>query len=36
MKTVNLLTLALQKDDDDPDGYNASYARVGPLVEARG
>jgi uncharacterized cupin superfamily protein len=29
---VNLFTVAVTKDDDDPDGYNTSYARVGPLV----
>jgi uncharacterized cupin superfamily protein len=29
---VNLFTVELTKDDDDPDGYNTSYARVGPLV----
>jgi uncharacterized cupin superfamily protein len=29
---VNLFTVDLQKDADDPDGYNTSYARVGPLV----
>jgi uncharacterized cupin superfamily protein len=34
VRNVNLLTLAVQKDDDDPDGYNTSYARVGPLLEA--
>jgi uncharacterized cupin superfamily protein len=29
---VNLFDVELTKDDDDPDGYNTSYARVGPLV----
>jgi uncharacterized cupin superfamily protein len=29
---VNLVSVPVQKDDDDPDGYNTSYARVGPLV----
>lgn len=32
--TVNLLDGALQKDEGDPDGYNASYLRVGPLIGA--
>jgi uncharacterized cupin superfamily protein len=32
---VNLLTVEVQKDADDPDGYRTSYARVGPLVEAQ-
>jgi uncharacterized cupin superfamily protein len=31
---ANLFDVALTKDDDDPDGYNASYARVGPLIGA--
>jgi uncharacterized cupin superfamily protein len=30
--TANLFDLEVQKDDDDPDGYNTSYARVRPLV----
>jgi uncharacterized cupin superfamily protein len=30
--TVNLFEIEVQKDADDPDGYNASYARVTPLV----
>ena len=29
---MNLFDVEVQKDDDDPDGYNTSYARVGPLV----
>jgi uncharacterized cupin superfamily protein len=29
---VNLFTVDLTLDDDDPDGYHTSYARVGPLV----
>lgn len=29
---MNLFDVAVQTDDDDPDGYNASYARVGPLI----
>jgi uncharacterized cupin superfamily protein len=32
---VNLFTVEVQKDADDPDGYHTSYARVGPLVEAQ-
>ena len=32
MSEVNLFTVPVQKDADDPDGYNTSYARVGPLV----
>jgi uncharacterized cupin superfamily protein len=31
---VNLFDVELTSDDDDPDGYNTSYARVGPLVGA--
>jgi uncharacterized cupin superfamily protein len=31
---VNLFEVALVADDDDPAGYHASYARVGPLVGA--
>ena len=30
--TVNLFDIEVQKDADDPDGYNTSYARVAPLV----
>ena len=32
MSEVNLFAVEVQKDADDPDGYNTSYARVGPLV----
>ena len=32
MSEVNLFAVELTTDDGDPDGYNASYARVGPLV----
>jgi uncharacterized cupin superfamily protein len=32
--SANLFDVLLQKDDDDPDGYHASYAKVGPLVGA--
>ena len=31
MSDVNLFTVDVQKDADDPDGYNTSYVRVGPL-----
>jgi len=31
---VNLFAVALAADDDDPDGYRSSYARVGPLIGA--
>jgi uncharacterized cupin superfamily protein len=31
---ANLLELELKADEGDPDGYAASYARVGPLVGA--
>jgi len=34
VKRVNVMTLELQTDEGDPAGYNASYARVGPLVDA--
>ena len=34
MSEVNLFTVDVLKDADDPDGYNTSYARVGPLVGA--
>jgi uncharacterized cupin superfamily protein len=33
-RPANLFDVALTKDDDDPPGYGASYARVGPLVGA--
>jgi uncharacterized cupin superfamily protein len=29
---VNLFEVELTTDEGDPDGYNASYARVGPLI----
>ena len=31
---ANLFDVSLTRDDDDPSGYQASYARVGPLVGA--
>jgi uncharacterized cupin superfamily protein len=31
---ANLFEVELAKDDDDPPGYGASYARVGPLIGA--
>jgi len=31
---ANLFDVSLAKDDDDPDGYHVSYARVGALVGA--
>jgi uncharacterized cupin superfamily protein len=31
---VNLFTVDVQKDADDPDGYNTSYVRVGPVLGA--
>ncbi len=34
MTEINLFAFELSKDDDDPDGYNASYARIGPLIGA--
>ena len=34
MSDVNLFDVALQEDDDDPDGYHASTRAVGPLVGA--
>lgn len=34
MRRVNLFTHELQHDDDDPPGYLAGYARVGPLIGA--
>lgn len=34
MSEVNLFAVGVTKDDDDPDGYNTSNARVGPLVGA--
>jgi uncharacterized cupin superfamily protein len=32
VSNANLFSVEVQKDADDPDGYNTSYARVGPLV----
>jgi uncharacterized cupin superfamily protein len=32
--SVNLFSLELQVDDDDPPGYHPSYGRVGPLIGA--
>jgi uncharacterized cupin superfamily protein len=32
--SANLFEVELSKDDDDPPGYGASYARVGPLIGA--
>jgi uncharacterized cupin superfamily protein len=32
---VNLLHVDVTKDPDDPDGYNTSYARIGPLIGGR-
>jgi uncharacterized cupin superfamily protein len=29
---INLFDVEVAKDDDDPDGYHTSYARVGPLI----
>ena len=34
MTIVNLFDVELQLDDDDPDGYGTSYARVGPTLGA--
>jgi uncharacterized cupin superfamily protein len=34
MRRANVLTLELQHDQDDPPGYAAAYARVGPIVGA--
>ena len=34
MTEVNLFAVAVTKDDDDPDGYHTSYARIGPLIGA--
>lgn len=34
MSEWNLFAVEVTKDDDDPDGYNTSYARVGSLVGA--
>jgi uncharacterized cupin superfamily protein len=32
---VNLVDVGVTKDEDDPDGYHASYARIAPLVGGR-
>jgi len=32
---VNVFGVAVTKDPDDPDGYDCSYARIGPLVGGR-
>lgn len=32
MSAVNLFEIELARDEDEPSGYGASYARVGPLV----
>lgn len=32
MKVVNLFEVELQADEDEPPGYGATYARVGPPV----
>ena len=32
MSEVNLFDVDVTKDPDDPDGYNTSFARIGPLV----
>jgi uncharacterized cupin superfamily protein len=34
VSAVNLFSVEVQKDDDDPAGYDASYARVGPMIGA--
>ena len=34
MSEINLFDVAVTKDEDDPEGYNTSYARVGPLIGA--
>jgi uncharacterized cupin superfamily protein len=34
MSEVDLFAVDVTKDDDDPDGYNTSYVRVGPLIGA--
>jgi uncharacterized cupin superfamily protein len=31
---INLFDIEVTKDADDPDGYNTSYARVGPVLGA--
>ena len=34
MSDVNLFTVAVNDDDDDPAGYHVLYQRIGPLLEA--
>jgi uncharacterized cupin superfamily protein len=34
VRRVNLFSVDLQRDDDDPVGYEAGYARLGPLLGA--
>ena len=34
MRRVNVFTAELQRDDDDPPGYEAGYAQIGPLLGA--
>ena len=34
MRRVNVFTAELQRDDDDPPGYEADYLRIGPLLGA--
>jgi len=34
MSGVNVFEAELQKDEGDPDGYNASYLRLAPLIGA--
>ena len=34
MTDVNVFEAELQKDEGDPDGYNASYLRLAPLIGA--
>jgi uncharacterized cupin superfamily protein len=35
MNEVNLFDVAVEDDAEDPEGYRTSYARIGPLVEAK-
>jgi uncharacterized cupin superfamily protein len=35
MEPVNLNSAELQRDDDDPEGYDAGYLRLGPLLGSR-
>jgi uncharacterized cupin superfamily protein len=34
VERVNLFSAEVQHDDDDPEGYDAGYLRVGPLLGA--